>query len=723
MKYDNKKILDMHQSQQAFKARFKYATTNPNFTIDSGNRVSFFNSKYHDKKVKLNKKWTKEQTIKDLKLKWHKKHFTKEWVKESSFSESSVLNGSLICIKDKSITYEEYRNMSYIFVEIDGVAKYYFVDGVSFAPTNIINFTLSLDSITTYLDALKFGGFSKIHRKHYDRWNLNDKKDKIIMNFDEDSGIWNDDGEVKNSTFILDKVILVNNDDKEEIQYNSPLIKDKNKKNWFNYPQIYAYAFSKVNIEEKGELENFGRGSGYLNINKESDTSAGLPDRTSPILGQNIVKITNKDEILTALFNDGPPWEKTRQTEFYTMSLNTLRKSSNSSFIKSVVYSPIPLLKMRKMKDAFQQEGYYFQGLVCVDNNMVNYQNLKMRNLYFSINGYQYTGWEKDDVSPSGIIHETPWDNTRTSTIKIKDIVDNHILVSTLNKDRNFELETKLFTSQHMKMELNALNQQRTDLINEFIFNDEELILKVNVSIDNNESIIFTELINTYYNKYNKNNEKIFTASYKGQVPNPSSAYSDFLAGSLNSYKTSLAQNRVNMGVDAAKNLLTGHFFKYGTSILHGIQKENAMKAKVKDIKNLGSSTEINDVSLLKDIYGIWKGEFGNLASNITISKHPKINQREISDHYNKRGYISDRIEQIKEYSELSTRALFSHWEISKFEKIINKSFLSNEIIEDMNTYFSKGLTLWNVLNDKGETSINDYSKENWENNIYKLIK
>lgn len=684
----------------------KLADKHPGFTLKDTNRIQFVDT-------------SGIFTPTEIKKVWRDGLFT-TITGSGGYSEVSTLEGRI------NVDYtdlEKIKTTAYLLMTINNFDRYYFVTKVTIKNDKVATLSLKLDTITTYLDTVQFSGNAKVHRRHYDRWKIDAAK-SITANFDQDSGIWNDDYSINNQSFIKDKVISVNAISGDEIDSHPYIFKYKNGRKYF------AYAFLSVKDGNNGSAI-------YYDYDYQTPTSA-VALNTAP-LGQVILPISNGDWGSHDEIREG---NKARSIQVdqdgkitilasQELSFITLEQLNRigSAYVKSIVYSPIPLNRKFDTLVAGEKNHYSFLGFTETDDRIV-------------INGQPLTYLtESMDGSSRGLASKLNagdpfkfenWDNTRVSTILSQTLGDNVLTLATLTEDRDYKRETKLLSSQHRKLELMSSNGQRTALINEFIFGEDKLDLQVKVAIDNNQSLITTTLNTPLYLKYNIDNSKTFQVSYKGQIPNASTPYNNFVATSFNSYKTALANNRIHGAMGIANGVLgtvaagvvrdpikgAKALFGIGSAVAETKMKEHALRAKVKDLHNLGSSTEVNDISFIKDFQTTKTSSFGDLGMAISVSSHPITNQMEISDHYNKLGYVSDRIERFTGYANLAKRALFSHWEVSKISQAMVKTNLPVEVLEEIDDMFNTGLTLWSH-----NTVINNFDKENWEIDIYKEIK
>lgn len=215
-----------------------------------------------------------------------------------------------------------------------------------------------------------------------------------------------------------------------------------------------------------------------------------------------------------------------------------------------------------------------------------------------------------------------------------------------------------------------------------------------------------------------------------------SSAYSTFLTNHKNSYNVSLQQGKLGIGL----SYLSGSKFLGGGPITGPLHLKQA-KATARDYAR--TSRTLNDATTFETYSEITQGtllynyipKYFNPSENKILSPYygfvieqlPEIQLKSVANWYNLHGYALERYETIKDISYFNSRLFFQFFQITNFIDCLDKSQKYNKQVGDyFNDLFNKGVRFWNIyssLDDLGEytinlPNINDFSKENWENNV-----
>lgn len=671
--------------------KIRIAKNNPNFSLNDDSRVLFYDKEYATKNNK-----SVSETIEITKNAWIGDTFDVEIEIKSFNQPSSRLNAEVkVAVNDNTI--EKYMNVRYLMLnnykntgELIN-SEFYFVNKNRIANANVVSLSLRLDSVTTYFDKLSFGKSTKIERRHFDRWKI--EGDKIVANNDEDSGIWNDESDIQNNTFINKKNLPINVFSK----YDETIVKDR----------FYSVALMKVRS--------------YSNNVAEIDFLSYLDIKNRIPFNIGIWPINLKFNRLNA---DGSTYSKVPGITEYQLNKHY------SAYIERIFSSPLPFVPKKffnddnEIKSVLWNQQMGVEGATHVDVIPLSGTDTNTEHIIFPA-----------DVSSNSInaaVH-TQHDNVEyEKDIDIKELLNNEISIANLTEDYDYEREIKLQTTKHKRILIKSVNGQKTQVINEFLLNDRNIKIKIGIAVSMEGVFQIVKIVdNPYYDEFNKSNNKTLIISYKDQVPNASTPYNDFMATQGNQYKTAISNNRIKSATSAVGGILggvvgglTGNFIGgaasimgAGNSVLSGYLKERQFQAQAKDLTNMGSTTEVTDTSLIKDVALVDGSFYGDTKLAITVEEHPTIHKVEISNLYNKIGYSANLTEKVEDYAWFSKRSRFTFIQAPLISDSVEKVNIGEEIIEDINSVFNNGVRLWNV-NAQGKVDINNYGKENWEHAI-----
>lgn len=687
------------------------AKKNPNFTLKDGNRPLFFNKVFHDKKVASDNTWTVKQTIETLKNAWIKKTFGEDEDKKvlKNFDKPTRLNGT-VKVYTKEDEWEKWLNVSYVMIKEGENTYFYFVTSARVDNNSTVEFRMIMDTHTTYFDKLSFGKDAKIERRHFDRWTI--EGDHIVANNAEDSGIWNDENEVQNGTFIKKQVVPVNVLTQLRNLLKNPAggWKNEDELNGAFWPLFWMavrdYGGNTKTIPTP--LKFFDNALGTVSttpLAKMPSTFSSIL-MTRPTLGV-IDFSTNKEE---GLSDD--------------MILETDINDHYSAYIIKAFTAPLPFINIKGFVQmgkrtlmGYIDEQYTPQKIWDPVASVVRVQPI------FDLYG---TTVKKDGTYAKNVY------NFETELITL---LKNKLPLNTLSNEFKIDNEVKLETTKHKQIKIRSINGQFVTLVNEFLFKDEKLKFDISQALNFEGVYQFIDIKdNSFYSIYNKDKTKTLVISYKDQLPNASSKYADFMATQGNSYKTALANNRLQMGMGIAGSLVGGAVsmvkgnplgagmavFGAGNAIAGGIAKERALEAQVKDLQNLGTTTEIDDISIIKDIE--FAETYGDSKLAITVEEHPQVQKEAIASYYNKYGYSANKVEHIEDYTYFDKRSLFTFIQSPIISNAINKEAIGTEVIDDIDNLYAGGVRLWAVQDEEGNLDINNYEKENWEHEVKKHV-
>lgn len=782
-RYSIENAFRMLEEAQGMKIKVKMATTNPNFTLEDSNRVSFFNKKVHEDKKAANAAWTETDTVKLLKDAWTDKHFTEDFT-GAKLIESGILSASLVMVKDPDKLHEEYRNVSYIYTENDGEKKYYFVTSMRFPNRDIVEYELYLDSITTYLDSNSFGGFTKIDRKHYDRYKekaltgatrtITDTYDSIALPATENGtvGEWEFDIELPNltNTGLLvqdtDNIVFSDGDGVADVGFaqihgqfipwsalnihnglldNGLLEKNIKIGQWITlYIGVYSFNFgdsiSRVHIKlswvSGAPKAMFYKGKVESHI-KDTLTAYAEPnfDRSSGVW--------NKDP------------EMPIESLVFKQSLRASKATTDANYANYIKYfnvgsdiNPKFAYMLKKVETAnkahYNVKGSLVDGggglisfLVPLHNqaanftigsntwtsttNMNNIDTLSTTNVNSFIVVDEPLSYHAEIMTDIGgglwAITSSDSYHKDIAKLRIKNPMQTLLQIDQFKLDDIFwyEREVKLKSEEYMRLNLYAATGENKDLANFFIDTHKPL-LEIDKSsiISETKSYGIFDLDKSYNKKLNDNQRILYTSHFE-QLPSLSDPYKEYMNAHQSAFQTGITANRENFGLNMTRSVLSLNPMSMTRTGMSYAQKERQYLAQVKDLKRqgdepIGSSTSLFRDNINQTLLGINNGVMLNIYEPIEVQK------KAVAAHFNKFGYVSNELLQINSYADLSTRYRFSFWDTAKFTNVLDKTSLSTEIANDIASQFDSGITLWNVMDENGNTNVNDYSKENWEN-------
>lgn len=658
------------------KQRCKIATHNVNFTFDDNERPLFIDNDAN-------------RPVSQIKHNWRDKVFTGPFI-NCGYNELSTLD-AVINIEYTNL--KNVRNTNYVYVEVHGEDKYYFVSKVTIKNERVASLTLRLDTVTTYLDTIKFTNDLLVKRRHFDRYV---KKDgRWIVNNSEESGIWNVERDIPTQSVLPKGVVPIN--------VINPL------KNDFNYfwpvslMAIHDYKAGITPDEFTSYLDDVNRL--YIGI-WPSGFSIGYENGLLPVRDLTSIDYINKNL---------------------------------SPYIVKVYGSPLPLWPRKYLKThsdgrlfthTFDSSTYIGNGNSEPGWFEFNINNATYKPYIFTTNGIRQP---RTDFP-----HEiTPYEYPYKGTFNVDTMPKTYDTISSSTKI----VDPKVYTSQHVKHLLSSVNGQQTTLVNEYLFNQQVYELSIKLLVTT-EGIIQTVNIvnNKYYDLHNQDNSKTFTVSYKDQFPNASKPYAEFMVTNSNQYKTAQANTRRNQtwgAIGGAVNAIAGGAagfasggpvgaamgaiggaFSGGSAIIQGKNRLNELTAQVQDIKNIGETTELDDISIIKDKGYLQTSNFGDSKLAISSYMPSELQMKRIDSYYKKYGYECENLEPVNDYTFFNKRVKYSYFETASFKTCVDKSSVPVEVVDDLERIFGEGIRLWNVKLD-GSVNMSDYHSENWEIPIF----
>lgn len=683
------------------KRKIRIAKTNPNFSLTDDSRPLFYNTKYATKNNK-----DVAETTKYIKDKWVEETFDVE-NDIKSFNQPTRLTGSVrLAVDDNTIN--KFMNVRYIMLnnykDDDTLmnTEFYFVEGNVMSNSKTVTLTLRLDTVTTYFDKLTFGKSAKIERRHFDRWKVDG--DKLIANNDENSGLWNDENDINNNTFVNVKNEPIN------------VLDSKNYDQYVNRTKFYSVALMRTRVYGGIDYESYS----YLGSNDNVPFNVGI------WLLNMKTKVYDADG-QTVDINGSFPIEYQLNKHY-------------SSYIERIFASPLPFIPPEYLT---VQSGGYEVNAMNADSSTHGQAGRDKVRVYKLTETDTKTEWviRPNDISSNSMKHLDSYIDEVSrgfkpiryeKSIETKSLLKNEIDISTLTDVYDYQREIKLQSTKHKRLKIKSVNGQYTYLINEFLLGDSNIKITIELSVSMEGIFQFVKITeNDYYDKANKNNEKTLVISYKDQVPNASTPYNDFMSTQGNQYKTAISNNRIKGAVGGVGGILGGMLgfatgnigaglgsaLAGGNAVMNGALKERQFNAQVKDLQNMGSTTEVTDTSLIKDLALVGNSDYGDSKLGIVVEEHPVIQQKEISNLYNKLGYSANLTEKVSGYDWFDKRSRFTFIQAPLISDAVDKVDIGEEIINDINDVFARGVRLWSV-DELGKVEINNYEKENWEHAI-----
>ncbi len=288
----------------------------------------------------------------------------------------------------------------------------------------------------------------------------------------------------------------------------------------------------------------------------------------------------------------------------------------------------------------------------------------------------------------------------------IKQITD----ISTINldSDRIPSNETKLFTSDYLRLALVNGSSKKRVLLNEYIGGEENIVSEYKDLISPTHRIQQLIIKSGIYN--GKREGKIQIKDYE-QIPSYSNPYLTFMNDHVNTYKSGLESTAVSTTANILGKALTGNIGGAIASGASGFMSWKRQKAQVDDLKNQAGQLSGDNESILST-YSNQVDLFANSDVNLALEKTElsEADFNRASNFLHKYGQTINSIEYIKDSEYFHKRNIFSFFQINDIRTAIDKSSIGNEILEEIASIFENGVRLWNKYDD-----INDYSKENWE--------
>lgn len=709
--------------QNKIQIQVRLCKSNPQFTNKDTNRPMFYNKEYADKN-NLSEQECKE-TLKNL---WVENNFEQPIM--ANFDELSTLKAK-INVGYLELDPEKAKAKSYCMVTIAGFNRFYFITSARIGNNKAVEYMLELDTITTYLDQLKYNHKSAyISRRHETRWIISEDKTTLQPNFDEESLLWNVDPMTSNYTTIYNKhlkvdvltleswvgtaagnairdtfwpVAIMNGKDYSKAQ-------GTNDSQQFNLHWLSAFAYNPISMNR-------------------SFTSLMLLnpfDYTTGILGTNLA------------------WAD-------SWAIN----SNYSTWINKIYALPLPLTDLWITRGG----GTSGNGPIIVPNMPmveIDAQNILPNNAHLkykipnpSLIAYDGSYAETDDAA---------WEPKTYEWICDKKELGLSLPATKLSDARNWNLEAKLLAPEHRRVTLNSVTGSEFEIMPEFLFTNFykpnfKLTINQFVGGDGAYQLIrivdeTTSVVKSLYEKESKINGRTFIVPYYDQVPNASSKYYDFMNTQGESYKTSLAVNKGQMALGVVSGalkmigggvggMLSANPLGAGmgamtaaqgatdiiSSVANGIMREKTIKSANYDREKQGTTNLIENYSFIKDTLVSSLTDFGDSKLAVVIREHPLSQKASIADYYNKFGYPADRLEYINSYSWFSKRSLFTYIESPRISDAFDLSNLSPEIQSNLDGLFDLGVRLWTIDETGDTTNINNYISENLEWELKKLYK
>lgn len=698
------------------KQRCKIASKNVNFTIDDNERPLFIDNKSN-------------KTPQEIKTAWTDKVFSGPWI-TCSYTESSVLSAS---INIEYTDLKQVRNTNYVLVEVHGETKYYFVTKVTIKRDTVATLTLYLDTVTTYLDNITFGNDMLVKRKHFDRY-VKNTDGKYVINNSQESGIWNVEQDIPTQSFIPVDVQPIN------------VLPD-------NVPKYITDNYWPVAIMKSHDY-------GELSDKLEYDSKV---INNIPFFG-SLWFLGNDNLRIRTHYKDG----RTSDGELIDIKALGIRYAA---YIQKVVGSPLPLWKQSDIK--FEDSSGRDRFILELKNNIMfdNDDQDNYNGVLQPVFGLTYSGTNEthpayvlapSNIATNGLVNVSNANNIITTPYEYKTTLTLPSVVKHKydSLTRNTKItDPKIFSSQHTKHIIASINGQHNELVNEYVFDDNKVDISIDHSLTTEGVIQFVRVEHPLYEIHNKDNSKTLAIGYKDQFPNPSDPYATWLSTNANQFKTAQANTRRSQkwgiisglvggaigagaaiatggigasiatkaalgaaslargGVGAGQSMLGGALGGAG-AVVQGRNRLAELQAKRLDVQNIGGTTELDDVSFLKDMAMMRHTNFGDSKLAFSTYMPTELQIKRLDSYYKKFGYECEVLDNVKDYSYFNNRINYSYFEVASIKTAIDKSSVPVEVLEDLNRVFGEGVRLWNVKED-GSVKVSDYETENWELPLY----
>lgn len=643
----------------------------------------------------------------DEKRDYFDKLFNTNWV-ECSYNENSTLNSVVnVPISDKK---GHIRNAKYVVIKtIWDEEKYYFVDSVKIMNSNVAKMSLSLDTISTYLKKLMLPSVAlNVKRRHFDRF-VN-KDGNLQLNLD--AMMLQDDLPVDSFVSVDSKpinVLAFTSIGKFAKFWPIALMDIKHYNSGPSDVEIGSNAYRW--ISSKIYTDETGTGYATIPLNVEFvDSNGHMP---------------SIDQGWWAGNNDG----SSKNYSHIVPASSTNLSDKFASYIKKIIVSPLPLWPEKwiktgpilngipsddiylKLPDVFTDVStrekksklayqllYTFEKskVVGTDGTAKEVSNYSLITSNMLPNGVESSGGL---VEPYRYLHNTPspLPQYNIDMVKRGDIVD-----------------PKLYTSQHYKLSVVSVNGKKHTFPSEAIFGLSNISLNISHSYgwEGVTQTVKLDTDNPIIRGYNHTELKTMVVSYKDQFPSASSAYENFMKENGSTYKTAMANNRraaFTGFATAAETLNPLAALSVGTSFAN---RNASLMAKATDLHSRGITTEVDDVSIFKDITTLTnETAFGDSKLAYLMEEHPNFLKKQIDSHYKMFGYPSNFMEYVT-YSTLMKRVNYTYWEVDNFKESIMRFSDSTpiEVINDIDERFKKGVRFW-----KADDNIGDFEQPNYE--------
>lgn len=611
-------------------------------------------------------------------IKLSKNNFLNEYFNDPVSGEFNELNTLTATINISYDDLERYKKVNYVAIEVNSFIRFYFVVGVSVRSDKVMTLTLRLDTITTYLDKASYGGYTKVKRRHEDRFKI--ENNKLVINNSANSLLWNNDPTIDISNFKKTSI-----DTGAVIE--APYVNDGIGENTIDGK--YLYALLKPNNHNE-KLLRVTNGDNY-----------SIPYFIVPIF---------KSDLGTAEVIDNP-FDRTiyQQQTIKLTKFNTLTHLMKAATLESIIALDVPFINRTDALGAY---------------------NGSLHDIVFSQDG-EWWGWGFDGITDAKLTYRPiVYVSSHGTTsdyqydISLSKLIDIDINTLNVNDKSKVGLEPRLLAPQHMETSLVFSNGDKKQFDPLTFKTVEKFSFKQGMSGNG-----ITTLLTFVNNEFREGPEKLIATFAQAQHPSLSSNYANFLNSSSSSYQAAKVNAEATLASNIVGSIATfgimggvkGAMSAVSSGVSGGVQYGNTIRslnAQVEDIKRKPDLVKNDSANFIKDLE-VKKMYAGLLNKPFTIEyKELTLNNKEqLHNHYNLMGYVADKFEKIEDYKSLITRHRFNFIQAIAFSNSIKNKNLPVEVLNDIDRQFFSGVRLWSDFKN-----INDYDKENWENSVVEHI-
>jgi hypothetical protein len=750
-------------SSQFMEVNIYFEKVKVEFSFDDINRPFFFDNQNPNK------------TPDECKRKWVSYYFEDKPLTKTLFYEKNDMIAYIYVNKDNKKDWEYYRQRGYIRTIIEGIEKFYFITQVLIVDKDRVMFSLFLDSSTSYLDKLNFKQkkMAIVNRKMINRFKKIpiSKKSKYEYKFNfgnKDSPFLLEDNfnipdllipkkHKLNDTFIIH---AKGNDFMKATKepntglYTSALVKltqqwlsVKTLAEWQDDQRTVYFPYPDNGLEYSGEyIDDYIRKMGFMFNQKDYPVPWALLPLTWKGLkyrdGEGVKGIANVYDLFNGTHYE---WyeEKPTKRVFHQMNIVNKILSINFTFFPPSVF---PYLIKQPKTSGFisdvaplNSEDY---SKIVYDDKTVEYGDV-----------WWVARNRPDNIGNVNVVsdkYKGKFKESELDILTLKDI-NYKIKYANVNFPRDIRLEPKLETSQFKQLLLKDVYGNSVEIRREFldIVDDKTVLITGQQTFSFTEPFITIIVENGIYNEL-QDNSNVYRFPTLISLPSFSASFTQYMDTNISQLNTgfkgidiqeSQGYTRIafNVGTSAAAGAAAGSMVGpigtaggagigalvgLGTGIMNAIfnrqnatQKRRVLNSKLEDIRRQGAVVRNNSPEVPWNL-GLVKNLLKDKGSYFftTVRELPEITKQTIADYYTQFGYKCGILTDITGYRDLVIRSIFNYWEIEEFQHLIDRDDVPILALQELNLMMGN-VRFWNTKAD-GSIDMNNYSNENWEQDI-----